>query len=88
LGGKSSSQGLILGDTCSIELRSNVGIKSVWLQALIFFAIFVAVWLLFDLIAGDAISSRSVVSAVIAGAIAALIFVPLTNYYKKRKNRA
>ena len=62
-----------------------MGIKSSWLQALVFFAIFVAVWLLLDLIAGDGISSRAIVSAVIAGAIAAAIFVPLTNLYKKRK---
>jgi hypothetical protein len=65
-----------------------MGIKSVWLQGLLFFAIFVVVWLLFDLIAGDGISSRAVVSAVIAGAIATVIFIPLTNYFKKRKKRS
>ncbi len=64
-----------------------MGLKSVWLKALLFFLIFVAVWLLLDLVAGSGVSSRGVFSAVIAGVIAAAISFPLTNLYRKRRRK-
>jgi hypothetical protein len=64
-----------------------MGIKSIWLKALLFFLIFVAVWLLLDLVAGGGVSSRGVFSAVIAGVIAATISFPLTNLCRKRRRK-
>jgi len=64
-----------------------MGLKSVWLKALLFFLIFVAVWLLLDLVAGGGVSGWGVFRAVIAGAIAAAISFPLTNLYRKRRRK-
>ena len=58
-----------------------------WLQGIAFFAIFVPVWLLLNLITGEGFSGESLRSAVIAGAIASGLYVLFTYLYQKRKNR-
>jgi hypothetical protein len=65
-----------------------MGARPAWLQALIFFVIFVPVWLLFNIITGDGFSGAEVVNAIITGAIAALIYGVIMYFYLKRKNRA
>lgn len=67
--------------------RDDMMRRPIWMQALIFFAIFVPAWLLFNVITGEGFSGQSLINAVITGAVAAVLYGLLMFLYEKWKNR-
>lgn len=56
------------------------------LQGIVLVVVFVGVWLLLDVIAGDGISSADVLNAVISGVIFFVVYA-LFNYFIARRKR-
>jgi membrane associated rhomboid family serine protease len=62
-----------------------MNVKRELLKALLTFVIFVAAWLLINVITGNGFSGEAVMSAVIAGLIFTIIYSVCIYFYQKRK---
>ena len=57
-------------------------------KAVLVFVVFVAVWLLINLITGNGLSGQAVTSAVIQGLIFTVIYSVVIYFYQKRKPKS
>ncbi len=62
-----------------------MNVKRELLKAVLAFVIFVAAWLIINLITGNGLSGQDVTTAVISGLIFTLLYSVSIYYYQKRK---
>jgi hypothetical protein len=67
------------------ERGTSMNVKRELLKAVLAFVIFVAAWLIINLITGNGLSGQDVTTAVISGLIFTLLYSVSIYYYQKRK---
>jgi len=67
------------------ERGTSMNVKRELLKAVLTFVIFVAAWLIINLITGNGLSGQDVTTAVISGLIFTLLYSVSIYYYQKRK---